>query len=185
MIPAALHHLPWQGDITAEPLLGGLSNESWKVTDARGSHVVRFGRDFPFHHVDRARVVRRKADGSPKVMAGIQTTADVDLPASTSTSDMVFRLTVTDSVGETHSSYTAIRVLASGDDGSSPSAVAGAGSGGTTLPTTNTSTGGTETASVSAGGGGGGGGASTLPGLLGLALILLAFKRAACVRENS
>jgi thiamine kinase-like enzyme len=57
MIPAALHHLPWQGDISAEPLLGGLSNESWKVTDARGSHVVRFGRDFPFHHVDRAREV--------------------------------------------------------------------------------------------------------------------------------
>ena len=57
MIPAALHQLPWQGDISAEPLLGGLSNESWKVTDARGSHVVRFGRDFPFHHVDRAREV--------------------------------------------------------------------------------------------------------------------------------
>jgi thiamine kinase-like enzyme len=57
MIPAALRALPWQGDITAEPLLGGLSNESWKVTDARGAHVVRFGRDFPFHHVDRAREV--------------------------------------------------------------------------------------------------------------------------------
>lgn len=56
-IPAALRALPWQGDITAEPLLGGLSNESWKVTDARGPHVVRFGRDFPFHHVDRAREV--------------------------------------------------------------------------------------------------------------------------------
>lgn len=57
MIPDALRQLPWQGDITAEPLLGGLSNESWKVTDARGHHVVRFGRDFPFHHVDRAREV--------------------------------------------------------------------------------------------------------------------------------
>ena len=57
MIPAALRALPWQGDITAEPLLGGLSNESWKVTDARGPHVARFGRDFPFHHVDRAREV--------------------------------------------------------------------------------------------------------------------------------
>ncbi len=55
--PAALRALPWQGDITAEPLLGGLSNESWKVTDARGPHVVRFGRDFPFHHVDRTREV--------------------------------------------------------------------------------------------------------------------------------
>lgn len=57
MIPTALRHLPWKGDITAEPLLGGLSNESWKVTDAAGPHVVRFGRDFPFHHVDRAREV--------------------------------------------------------------------------------------------------------------------------------
>ncbi|MEZ5754185.1 MAG: choline/ethanolamine kinase family protein [Paracoccaceae bacterium] len=55
--PAALRALPWQGEITAEPLLGGLSNESWKVTDAAGSHVVRFGRDYPFHHVDRAREV--------------------------------------------------------------------------------------------------------------------------------
>lgn len=46
----------WTGAITAaEPLHGGLSNESWKVTDAAGAHVVRFGRDFPFHHVDRAR----------------------------------------------------------------------------------------------------------------------------------
>ncbi|NGQ92738.1 phosphotransferase [Rhodobacter sp. HX-7-19] len=55
--PAALRALPWQGEITAEPLLGGLSNESWKVTDAAGAHVVRFGRDYPFHHVDRAREV--------------------------------------------------------------------------------------------------------------------------------
>lgn len=55
--PAALRTLPWQGEITAEPLLGGLSNESWKVTDAAGAHVVRFGRDYPFHHVDRTREV--------------------------------------------------------------------------------------------------------------------------------
>ena len=56
MIPAAIRTLPcWQGDITAEPLAGGLSNEIWKVTDAAGAHVVRLGRDYPFHHVDRAR----------------------------------------------------------------------------------------------------------------------------------
>lgn len=56
MIPEPIRALPcWQGEITAEPLHGGLSNESWKVTDAAGAHVVRFGRDFPFHHVDRAR----------------------------------------------------------------------------------------------------------------------------------
>jgi thiamine kinase-like enzyme len=41
--------------VVAEPLHGGLSNESWKVTDAAGVHVVRFGKDYPFHHVDRAR----------------------------------------------------------------------------------------------------------------------------------
>lgn len=45
----------WQGDVAAEPLHGGLSNEIWKVTDARGGHVVRFGRDYPFHHVFRDR----------------------------------------------------------------------------------------------------------------------------------
>lgn len=58
MIPDSISALPcWQGDIAAEPLHGGLSNESWKVTDAAGAHVVRFGRDYPFHHVDRAREV--------------------------------------------------------------------------------------------------------------------------------
>lgn len=47
----------WHGPIAAEPLRGGLSNESWKVVDAVGAHVVRFGVDFPFHHVSRAREV--------------------------------------------------------------------------------------------------------------------------------
>lgn len=56
MVPKHILDLPcWQGPLTAEPLNGGLSNESWKVTDARGAHVVRFGKDFPVHHVDRAR----------------------------------------------------------------------------------------------------------------------------------
>jgi len=45
----------WSGEIVAEPLAGGLSNESWKVTDAKGLHVARFGKDYPVHHVDRAR----------------------------------------------------------------------------------------------------------------------------------
>ena len=44
----------WRGRISAEPLIGGLSNESWKVVDEAGTHVVRFGADFPFHHVSRA-----------------------------------------------------------------------------------------------------------------------------------
>lgn len=47
----------WRGEVRAEPLTGGLSNESWKVTDAAGAHVVRFGADFPFHHVSRSNEV--------------------------------------------------------------------------------------------------------------------------------
>ena len=47
----------WQEPISAELLKGGLSNESWKVTDRAGVHVVRFGVDFPFHHVFRDREV--------------------------------------------------------------------------------------------------------------------------------
>ena len=55
-IPVHVLELPcWVGPITAEPLKGGLSNESWKVEDRRGTHVARFGTDYPFHHVDRAR----------------------------------------------------------------------------------------------------------------------------------
>ena len=47
----------WNGSITIEPLKGGLSNESFLVADASGKHVVRFGRDFPFHHVYREREI--------------------------------------------------------------------------------------------------------------------------------
>ena len=55
-IPDHVAALPcWSGLISATPLTGGLSNESWKVQDAAGTHVARFGRDYPFHHVDRAR----------------------------------------------------------------------------------------------------------------------------------
>jgi len=55
MSVARIRALPcWVGAVTAEPLAGGLSNESWKVVDRRGAHVVRFGQDFPFHHVSRA-----------------------------------------------------------------------------------------------------------------------------------
>lgn len=57
-IPDHIAALPWwSGPATAVPLEGGLSNESWKVTDSAGVHVVRFGRDFPFHHVNRTREV--------------------------------------------------------------------------------------------------------------------------------
>lgn len=55
-LPHHLLSLPcWSGPVTAAPLKGGLSNESWKVVDAAGAHVARFGRDFPVHHVERAR----------------------------------------------------------------------------------------------------------------------------------
>ncbi|MBX3582442.1 MAG: phosphotransferase family protein [Rhizobiaceae bacterium] len=51
-----LRALPlWNGAIAVEPLKGGLSNESYLVTDSNGRHVVRFGKDFPFHHVFRER----------------------------------------------------------------------------------------------------------------------------------
>jgi serine protease len=116
-----------------------------------------------------------------QILTGIQTTPDVDLPASGISSDLVFKLTVTDSVGENHSGFAAIRVTASGDDGSAPSAVANSSSGDSTTSTTDTSLGfTTTTAAVSSGGGSsgsGGGGVNTLGGLLGLALMLLALRR--------
>ena len=49
-----IRELPcWRGGIEIEPLPGGLSNSNYVVTDAAGRHVVRFGQDFPFHHVFR------------------------------------------------------------------------------------------------------------------------------------
>lgn len=45
----------WSGSIDIAPLKGGLSNESYLVTDGNGRHVVRFGLDLPFHHVSRER----------------------------------------------------------------------------------------------------------------------------------
>ena len=47
----------WNGAISIEPLKGGLSNESFLVVDSNGKHVVRFGKDFPFHHVFRQREI--------------------------------------------------------------------------------------------------------------------------------
>jgi thiamine kinase-like enzyme len=47
----------WAGPVTIEPLRGGISNESYLVTDAVGRHVVRFGKDYPFHHVFRDREI--------------------------------------------------------------------------------------------------------------------------------
>jgi thiamine kinase-like enzyme len=47
----------WTGPVVIEPLKGGISNESYLVTDGRGRHVARFGKDYPFHHVSREREV--------------------------------------------------------------------------------------------------------------------------------
>ncbi len=47
----------WQGVVDISPLHGGLSNESYVVADADERYVVRFGSDFPFHHVSREREV--------------------------------------------------------------------------------------------------------------------------------
>jgi thiamine kinase-like enzyme len=47
----------WKGSLAIEPLHGGISNESYLVTDGAGRHVVRFGKDFPFHHVSREREI--------------------------------------------------------------------------------------------------------------------------------
>jgi thiamine kinase-like enzyme len=47
----------WNGSMIVEPLTGGLSNENFLVTDANGRHVVRFGKDYPFHHVFRDREI--------------------------------------------------------------------------------------------------------------------------------
>jgi thiamine kinase-like enzyme len=47
----------WNGAIDIAPLHGGLSNANYLVTDSSGKHVVRFGKDYPFHHVSREREV--------------------------------------------------------------------------------------------------------------------------------
>ncbi|MFN7506797.1 MAG: S8 family serine peptidase, partial [Limnobacter sp.] len=113
-----------------------------------------------------------------QLMTGTRSTADVDLPAPTASSDLVFRLTVTDSVGESHSSFTSLRVVASGDSSSAPSAVAGSSSGVTTPagPAMDNGTGAVAVVS-SGGGGGGGGGATTLPGLLLMSLLVWVFRK--------
>lgn len=45
----------WKGNISIALLKGGISNESYVVEDDTGKYVVRFGTDYPFHHVFRAR----------------------------------------------------------------------------------------------------------------------------------
>ncbi len=55
-IEARIAALPVRkGSMTIAPLHGGLSNENWRMTDEGGDYVVRFGVDYPFHHVFRDR----------------------------------------------------------------------------------------------------------------------------------
>lgn len=73
----------WNGAIDIAPLSGGLSNTNYCVADANGKHVVRFGIEYPFHHVARQRelmVARAAADAgfAPKIEyaeAGVMVTA--------------------------------------------------------------------------------------------------------------
>ncbi|MBZ9656566.1 phosphotransferase [Phyllobacterium lublinensis] len=45
----------WRGEIKVTLLKGGISNESYVVEDEQRKYVVRFGKDYPFHHVFRDR----------------------------------------------------------------------------------------------------------------------------------
>lgn len=45
----------WKGQVAISILKGGLSNANYLVEDEAGPHVVRFGVDYPFHHVFRER----------------------------------------------------------------------------------------------------------------------------------
>ena len=44
----------WQGDVTIEPLSGGMTNLNFKVCDASGDYVVRLGEDDPVHLILRS-----------------------------------------------------------------------------------------------------------------------------------
>ncbi len=71
-----VRHLPcWSGTPKLERLSGGVSNESFAVTDAKGRWVARVGVDYPFHHVfrDRELIVSRAAHAaglSPEILYG-------------------------------------------------------------------------------------------------------------------
>lgn len=56
----------WSGTPAIAALHGGLSNESYDVRDGAGRFVVRFNRDFAFHHVfrDRELMVARAANAA-------------------------------------------------------------------------------------------------------------------------
>ena len=71
---ALIHALPiWRGPIAIEPLLGGITNKNYLVTDSERRAVVRFGGDIPVHGVMRFNeLAASRAAGdagiSPKVL---------------------------------------------------------------------------------------------------------------------
>jgi thiamine kinase-like enzyme len=71
---AAIRALPlWRGALSIEPLLGGITNKNYLVTDAERRAVVRFGGDIPEHGVLRfnehaASRAAAAADVSPRVL---------------------------------------------------------------------------------------------------------------------
>ena len=63
----------WHGEITAEPLTGGITNVNYLVSDDTGKYVVRVGDDIPLHQVMRfnelaASRAAHAAGLSPKVV---------------------------------------------------------------------------------------------------------------------
>jgi thiamine kinase-like enzyme len=73
---AQVRALPcWKGTPALKPLHGGVSNQSFAVTDKAGRWVARVGRDYPFHHVFRERELMASraahaAELSPEVLHG-------------------------------------------------------------------------------------------------------------------
>jgi thiamine kinase-like enzyme len=84
----------WSGPVDPKPMKGGLSNVSYSVEDGGKKYVVRFGRDYPFHHVIRSRelMTARAAyqagfgpeivHTGPGVMVSIYVEADTFTPAN-------------------------------------------------------------------------------------------------------
>ncbi len=63
----------WNGGVEIQPLLGGITNKNYLVTDAERRAVVRFGGDIPVHGVMRfnelaATLAAGAAEISPKVL---------------------------------------------------------------------------------------------------------------------
>lgn len=106
------------------------------------------------------------------VLEGTSSSSQVNLTTPSGTSDLVFRLTVTDSVGETHTTLAAQR------SGSGTAASAPAGTSSTSTPS-----GDVTTTPAPAAGGGGGGGSLGLLGLWAL-FLLIVFSRQTTSRRK-